>query len=79
MILTCVPHRSIILKKRTEPGIFVSFSISPMRYVELNPTKQHYDYSKYYEGIEGVLEPIEWNPEWGVMGRREVPSRTFRK
>ena len=70
MILTCVPHRSIILKRGTEPGIFVSFSISPMRYVELNPTKQHYDYSKYYEGIEGVLEPIEWNPEWGVMGRR---------
>ena len=42
----------------------------PMRYVELNPSKHINDYSKYYEGEEGPLEPIEWNPEWGVMGRR---------
>ncbi len=42
----------------------------PMRYVELNPTKQINDYSKYYQDVEGPIEPLEWNPEWGVMGKR---------
>lgn len=40
----------------------------PMRYIEIKPSEHINDYSKYYEGIEGKLEPIEWNPEWGVMG-----------
>ena len=55
-------------EKRNGTRNFREFFDFPMRYVELNPTKQHYDYSKYYEGIEGVLEPIEWNPEWGRYG-----------
>ena len=42
----------------------------PMRYVELNPSRHIHDYSRYYEGVPGPLEPLEWNPEWGVMGRR---------
>ena len=42
----------------------------PMRYVEMNPTKQINDYSKYYQDVEGPIEPLEWNPEWGVMGKR---------
>lgn len=40
------------------------------RYVELNPTRQLNDYSKYYQDIDGELELLSWNPEWGVMGRK---------
>lgn len=40
----------------------------PCRFVELNPSEHINDYSKYYQGVKEKLEPIHWNPEWGVMG-----------
>lgn len=40
----------------------------PMRYIEPHPSQHLNDYSKYYEGVKEEMEPIEWNPEWGVMG-----------
>lgn len=42
----------------------------PCRYIDLKPSQHVNDYSKYYEDIEGKIEPIDWNPEWGVMGKR---------
>lgn len=40
------------------------------RYIELKPSQHVNDYSKYYEDVEGPIEPLDWNPEWGVMGKR---------
>ena len=39
------------------------------RYIEPKPTKITNDYSKYYQGVEGEIEPLSWNAEWGIMGR----------
>ena len=41
----------------------------PMRYIELHPSKHVNDYSRYYQDVSGPIEPLEWNPEWGVMGQ----------
>ena len=51
----------------------------PMRYVELNPTKQHYDYSKYYEGIEGELEPHRVESRVGRYGPQRYHRALSRK
>jgi Uroporphyrinogen-III decarboxylase len=49
------------------------------RYVELNPTKLQQDYSKYYEDVEGEYEPLNWNPEWGVMGKSGSKGEHFQE
>lgn len=56
-------------KKNGTPN-YREFFDFPMRYVELNPSQHVNDYSKYYQDVEGPIEPLEWNPEWGVMGKR---------
>lgn len=56
------------LKKRIGTEDFREYYDFAYRYVELNPTRLHTDFSPYYEGVEGKLEPLNWNPEWGVMG-----------
>ncbi len=56
------------LIKRTGTSNFHEYYDFDYRFVEMNPTKLQRDFSKYYEGIEGKLEPLNWNPEWGVMG-----------
>ena len=56
------------LKERTGTSNFHEYYDMSYRFVELNPTKLQQDYSKYYEGIKEELEPLNWNPEWGVMG-----------
>jgi len=40
----------------------------PIRYVDLNPTRKKTDFSVYYENLPAAAEPLNWNPEWGVMG-----------
>lgn len=49
---------------------FRSYYDFPCRMIELNPSEHLNDYSSYYKNIVGELEPLEWNPEWGVMGRK---------
>ena len=56
------------LKKRIGTDDFREYYDFAYRYVELNPTRLNRDFSRYYEGVEGKLEPLNWNPEWGVMG-----------
>lgn len=40
----------------------------PIRYIKLNPTNKKVDYSVYYDDLPENAAPLEWNPEWGVMG-----------
>ena len=56
------------MKERTGTDDFHEYYDMAYRFVELKPTRLRRDFSKYYEGIEGKLEPLNWNPEWGVMG-----------
>lgn len=62
------PSQMERLKSRTGTADFKEYYDFAYRNVELKPTKLHRDFSKYYKGIEGKLEPLSWNPEWGVMG-----------
>lgn len=63
------PEQLKRFKERTGTEDFRGYYDFAYRYVELNPTKVHNDYSKYYADIEGDYEPLNWNPEWGVMGK----------
>lgn len=56
------------LIKRTGTANFHEYYDFDYRFVELKPTKLNRDFSKYYKGVAGKLEPLNWNPEWGVMG-----------
>lgn len=56
------------LKARIGTDDFREYYDFAYRYVELNPSKVKRDFSQYYKGIDGKLEPLNWNPEWGVMG-----------
>lgn len=49
------------------------------RYVELNPTKIAPDYSKYYTDVKEDYEPLNWNPEWGIMGKRGSTNNHFQE
>ncbi|MGI6108148.1 MAG: uroporphyrinogen decarboxylase family protein [Lachnospiraceae bacterium] len=57
-------------EKRTGTRDYRKYYGFPTRNVILKPTRKVYDYSKYYQGVEEKLEPLNWNPEWGIMGIR---------
>jgi len=48
---------------------FRSYYDFAFRYIEPKSTKITNDYSKYYQDVEGDIEPLSWNAEWGIMGR----------
>lgn len=40
----------------------------PTRSVEPRPTRLSPDFSRYYDSLPEGTRPLDWNPEWGVMG-----------
>jgi len=40
----------------------------PIRTIELDPTRLITDYSRFYESLPPGTRPLDWNPEWGIMG-----------
>lgn len=56
------------LEKKTGTRNYMEYYGFPIRYVELNKTKKNTDFSKYYDFLPPDTEPIDWNPEWGIMG-----------
>ena len=55
-------------KKRTGSDDYQEYYGFPIRYIELNPTKLRTDFSGYYDNLPADAEPLNWNPEWGIMG-----------
>ena len=55
-------------KKRTGAEDYLDYYGFPIRYVELNDTKLRTDFSGYYDNLPADAEPLNWNPEWGIMG-----------
>ena len=55
-------------KKRTGKKNYLEYYGFPIRYVELNETKKKTDFSKYYDKLPDNVRPLDWNPEWGIMG-----------
>lgn len=41
----------------------------PVRYLEPNPTRQRVDYTRYYRNLPDDVSPLNWAPEWGVLGK----------
>ena len=40
----------------------------PMRCIELDPTRLTTDYTVFYDELPPGTRPLDWNPEWGIMG-----------
>lgn len=55
-------------KRKTGSQDYLEYFGFPIRYVALNKTKKKTDFSKYYDSLPPNAEPLNWNPEWGVMG-----------
>ena len=55
-------------KRRTGHEDYAEYYNFPTRNLELNPTRLQTDYSVYFENLPPGTRPLDWNPEWGVMG-----------
>ena len=62
------PSQKQAFKLRFGTDNYRAYFDFPMRYIELKPSRHVNDYSRYYTDVTDPYEPLEWNPEWGVMG-----------
>ncbi|MCF7676292.1 MAG: hypothetical protein K9N23_18680 [Akkermansiaceae bacterium] len=40
----------------------------PLRCIELDPTRLKTDFSVFFDELPPGTRPLDWNPEWGIMG-----------
>ena len=40
----------------------------PLRCIELDPTRLTTDYTQFFDELPPGTRPLDWNPEWGIMG-----------
>lgn len=40
----------------------------PVRCIELDPTRLQTDYTVFFDELPPGTRPLDWNPEWGIMG-----------
>jgi uroporphyrinogen decarboxylase len=71
--MTLCPAHVETLKKKTGTADYHAYFDFPYRYVELEPSVQKPDYSRYYRELPPAAKPLSWNPEWGVLS---VPGST---
>ncbi len=55
-------------KRRTGREDYQEYYGFPVRSLEINPTRLKTDFSVYYDILPTGTRPLDWNPEWGVMG-----------
>ncbi|MEI6107521.1 MAG: uroporphyrinogen decarboxylase family protein [Opitutae bacterium] len=55
-------------KRRTGQVDYAEYYNFPVRYLELHPTRVQTDFTKYFASLPPGTRPLDWNPEWGVMG-----------
>ena len=55
-------------KRRTGREDYQDYYQFPVRCLEINPTRLRTDFSIYYDSLPPGTRPLDWNPEWGVMG-----------
>lgn len=55
-------------KRRTGREDYQEYFKFPVRCLDINPTRLKTDFSKYYSVLPPGTRPLDWNPEWGVMG-----------
>jgi uroporphyrinogen decarboxylase len=55
-------------KRRTGETDFVEYFKFPTRSLEPNPTRLKTDFTRYYGALPPGTRPLDWNPEWGILG-----------
>jgi uroporphyrinogen decarboxylase len=55
-------------RRRTGRDDYQEYYNFPVRFLELNPTRLTTDFTVYFDALPPGTRPLDWNPEWGVMG-----------
>lgn len=55
-------------QRRTGRDDYPEYFEFPIRTIELDPTRLTTDYSVFYDELPPGTRPLDWNPEWGIMG-----------
>ena len=55
-------------RRRTGREDYQEYYQFPVRFLELHPTCLQTDFTGFYDDLPPGTRPLDWNPEWGVMG-----------
>ena len=55
-------------RRRTGRDDYQEYYNFPVRCIELDATRLTTDYTVFYEALPPGTRPLDWNPEWGIMG-----------
>ena len=55
-------------KRRAGREDYQEYYRFPVRCLEISPTRLKTDFTIYYDALPPGTRPLDWNPEWGVMG-----------
>jgi uroporphyrinogen decarboxylase len=55
-------------RRRTGREDYQEYYQFPLRCIELDPTRLKTDYSVFFDELPPGTRPLDWNPEWGIMG-----------
>jgi uroporphyrinogen decarboxylase len=55
-------------KRRTGQTDYQEYYKFPVRSLDIQPTRLKTDFSVYFDSLPPGTRPLDWNPEWGVMG-----------
>ena len=55
-------------RRRTGRDDYQEYYRFPLRCIELDPTRLTTDYSVFFDRLPPGTRPLDWNPEWGIMG-----------
>jgi len=55
-------------KRRTGREDYQEYYNFPVHFLELHPTRLKTDFIRFFDSLPEGTRPVDWNPEWGVMG-----------
>jgi len=55
-------------RRRTGREDYQEYYNFPLRCIELDPTNLTTDYTVFFDALPPGTRPLDWNPEWGIMG-----------
>ena len=55
-------------RRRTGREDYQEYYRFPLRCIELDPTRLRTDYTVFFDELPAGTRPLDWNPEWGIMG-----------
>ena len=55
-------------RRRTGRSDYQEYYQFPLRCIELDATRLQTDYTVFFDDLPEGTRPLDWNPEWGIMG-----------